>query len=350
MRRLTLDGVAPAEAARIALAARLRHGPEAGNASTDHLGASQLPDGAPGQGRGSSAGQRSLSARGGGAAAVAGATGSGSGGALQADDPGEGDVTGTPLAAAGAPSAAAGTPSAVARPGPGRSWTADAYPPGPITSSNGSGGRVLALPGASPSARGLARAAMALDAEAIRRIVVRALDFEGVVATWDGLMRPVLAATGRRWEATGEGIEVEHLLTECAIGALRAYADGAHGANSRAVLLACGPGDRHSLPLFAVAAGLAERGVSSRMLGPAVPTTALRSAVARTGPAAVLVWAQMRLAADGRGVGSLPATRPPTATVVGGPGWRGLALPPRVVLVNDLSEAVETLTGPIVGA
>ncbi|MGF7234610.1 MAG: B12-binding domain-containing protein, partial [Frankia sp.] len=247
-------------------------------------------------------------------------------------------------------------PAGIGSPGA-RPWTADAYagvrpstiPAIPAGRVGGSGGRVLSLPGAPAPARGLARAAMALDTEAMGRIVARALELEGVIAAWDGLLRPVLAAVGRRWEATGDGIEVEHLLTECVIGALRLHIDNVHRGGGRPVLLACGPGDRHSLPLFAVAAGLAERGVASRMLGPAVPTTALRSAVARTGPAAVLIWAQMRMAADSRGIGMLPATRPPTATVVGGPGWRGVALPARIELVNNLSEAVGALSHPVVG-
>src|SRR3954451_8963553 len=48
------------------------------------------------------------------------------------------------------------------------------------------GGRVLAIPGGSPASRGLARAAMALDAHVCREIIRSSLAARGVVATWDG--------------------------------------------------------------------------------------------------------------------------------------------------------------------
>ena len=38
------------------------------------------------------------------------------------------------------------------------------------------------------------------------------LTAHGVVHTWEHVLCPVLAAAGARWAATGEGVEVEHLL------------------------------------------------------------------------------------------------------------------------------------------
>ena len=92
-----------------------------------------------------------------------------------------------------------------------------------------------------------------------------------MVPTWEHVLRPVLAAAGARWAATGEGVEVEHLLSECVTLALREAAAGEALTERRPVLLACAPEDQHALPLHAVAAGLAERGVASRVLGGSMP-------------------------------------------------------------------------------
>ena len=76
------------------------------------------------------------------------------------------------------------------------------------------GGDVIALPTAAPAVRGLARAAMSLDSIACGQIVRDSLDRRGVVWTWDNLLIPVLVGVGRRWENTGKGVEVEHVLSE----------------------------------------------------------------------------------------------------------------------------------------
>lgn len=214
----------------------------------------------------------------------------------------------------------------------------------------GPGGRVLALPGASDVVRGLGRAAMALDSAAMTRIVAEELASQGVVRTWEQVLAPVLVAAGARWASTGEGVEVEHLLSDCVAAALRQHARGAtEPAGGRPVLLACAPDDQHSLPLHALSAGLAERGTASRVLGAAMPTEALHAAVRRTGPAVLFVWSQLRATADVAALTSLPLTRPPTALLVGGPGWDVQQLPDRVGAAAGLAHAVE-LVGQALGA
>lgn len=54
----------------------------------------------------------------------------------------------------------------------------------------------------------------------------------------------------------------------------------------------------HPLPLEALPAALAERGMPVKMFGAALPVEALVEAVRRTGPAAVGLWAQSRTPAD----------------------------------------------------
>jgi hypothetical protein len=224
----------------------------------------------------------------------------------------------------------------------------DGPPPGPSgrlgrldgVRPGGPGGRVLALPGGTADTRGLARAAMALDAASIRVAVDRAMAEHGVVLTWTELLCPVLVAIGERWASTGEGVEVEHLLAETAGSALRAVSTAPEPRNGRPVLLACAPEEQHSLPLSALAAALAEQGIGARLLGGGIPLPALRAAVRRTGPAALMVWAHAPTAADVQLLDALPVLRPPVAVLVGGVGWMGRALPPRVTYVPDLAAAV----------
>ncbi|MDP9408097.1 MAG: MerR family transcriptional regulator [Actinomycetota bacterium] len=209
----------------------------------------------------------------------------------------------------------------------------------------GPGGRVLAVPSSSPTARGLARAVLALDDEAITALLRERLQRDGVVATWEHVLAPVLVAVGQRWAATGDGVEAEHLLSECASAVLREVA-AEHRAvgEPRPALLACAENDLHSLPLYALAAGLAEQGVVPRVLGAAMPTASLVSAVKRTGPVALFVWAQVRATPKVDGLDALPVLRPPVSVVVGGPGWRVSELPPRVAHAASLGEAVRLMT------
>lgn len=205
----------------------------------------------------------------------------------------------------------------------------------------GPGGRVLPLPGADAAVRGLGRAAMALDARAVTAGVREQVERHGVLHTWDQVLRPLLIAAGSRWAATGEGVEVEHLLSQCAGDVLREVAARpTEPPGRRPVLLACAPDEQHALPLHALAAGLAERGVASRTLGAALPADALVAAVRRTGPAVLFLWSQLPRTADPRVLEQLPVTRPATAVVVGGPGWVSGGLPRRVTVAPDLPQAV----------
>jgi hypothetical protein len=108
----------------------------------------------------------------------------------------------------------------------------------------------------------------------------------------------------------------------------------------RPVLLTCAPDEQHSLPLHALAAGLAEQGVASRTLGAALPADALLAAVRRTGPAVLFVWSQLPGTADPHVLDALPLQRPATALLVGGPGWVRGRLPGRATLADGLPQAV----------
>ncbi|MFF4586415.1 MerR family transcriptional regulator [Streptomyces sp. NPDC001388] len=204
--------------------------------------------------------------------------------------------------------------------------------------------------------RGLARAAVRLDAPAVAEQLTAAVERHGLTDAWQEVMVPTLHAVGRKWASSGDRyVEVEHLLSWHVSTALRhatrpAVPGDATGGRGP-VLLACVPGEQHSLPLEALNAGLSRLDVPTRMFGPAVPAEALSAAVQRLGPVAVVLWAQSRstaslalarhVAATGWGVRG--ARRAP-AVLLGGPGWAGRPAPglPRP---TGLGDALETLAG-----
>ena len=204
------------------------------------------------------------------------------------------------------------------------------------------GGRVVRLPDAAPAVRGLAPAAMALDANGITEVLRRQVRADGVIATWDALAAPVLVGLGERFAATGEGVEAEHLFSECLMGVLRATsARLTEPRNTAPVLLACLDEEQHSLPLHAVAAALAERGVAVRQLGMRVPASALASAVRRSGPAVVLLFAAMPVVSVEE-LRELTRVRPSPRLLVGGPGWP-LDIPPSVSRIGGIGQAVDAI-------
>src|SRR6476661_1212645 len=215
--------------------------------------------------------------------------------------------------------------------------------PGVRRRPGGPGGRSLAVPGASPEVRGLARAASRLDAGVLVDRLTDLLVERGAVATWDDVLCPVLVAAGLRWQRTGEGVDVEHVLSEATTEALRSHrARLLRPVPGRPVLLACAPEDEHVLPLHVAAVALAERRVPVRLLGPRVPPNALASAARRTGASAVFVWRQ-RVEGPAADLAGLPRSRPPVLAVVGGPGWRPGETPPGARLAVDLRSAVALL-------
>jgi DNA-binding transcriptional MerR regulator len=204
-------------------------------------------------------------------------------------------------------------------------------------------GRLVPVQDVRRVARGLNRAALTMDARGVAQLIQRQIVVAGVVSTWEEVMVPVLQNIGRRWEATGEGVEVEHLFAEAAMASLSAVAGRLdQPRNTAQVLLSCVEDEQHSLPLHAAAAGLAERGVSVRQLGARVPTEALAAAVRRTGPAVTLVYASMPVPERALEL-VLRRTRPNAQIMLGGPGWGRPTLPAYAELVESLGDAVQRI-------
>lgn len=209
------------------------------------------------------------------------------------------------------------------------------------------GGHAIPTGRAGPAARGLARAAMRLDAPALRNILQQQVADRGVIGAWEQVIVPVLLGIGERYEATSRLIDVEHLTSRCITEVLSAVSRPGMTEVPR-VLLACADEEQHTLPLEALAAGLAEHGVPSRLLGARVPTEALGDAVARTGPTAVVVWSQLPDTADPAQLAELLlGPRRPLLVAAAGPGWADADLPAEIPLLNSLAEAVRVVVGAV---
>ncbi|MFF8773529.1 B12-binding domain-containing protein [Kitasatospora sp. NPDC015120] len=240
-----------------------------------------------------------------------------------------------------------------AEPRPARPEPGTGRPSGGLVPGHGPGGsRALRVGSVRPECRGLARAAVRLDAPEVARILREAVDALGVVDAWTEVMMPALRAAGRKWAADGEQyVEVEHLLSWHVSSALRGVAVGAFTARRASpVLLTATPLDLHTLPLEATAAALAERSVPFRMLGAAVPARALLDAVRRIGPGAVMIWSQDQHTADrelvrriGDSTWGPRGSRSGAVVVAAGPGWARHRPPAGVARPATLADAVDLL-------
>ncbi|WP_248964294.1 MerR family transcriptional regulator [Sphaerisporangium perillae] len=202
-----------------------------------------------------------------------------------------------------------------------------------------------------PSVAALARAALNLDEDTVIAGLHAALDEHGVAWTWDRLVRPVFGAISRRQESSGCGIEIEHLFSERLLSALsRLTGRPERPVHPRAILLACAEDEQHSLPVYALAATLTtEHGLETRVLGARTPYPALADAMRRLGPLVVFVWSQLGATGDPTPLSTLPALRPASRVIVGGPGWWGEALPARVTRASSLDDAVTRIRTTLEG-
>lgn len=206
------------------------------------------------------------------------------------------------------------------------------------------GGHAVSVGDAGPAVRGLTRAAMRLDALRLRQLAADAIAAGGVVAAWTDLLAPALIHIGRKHAATDAIIEVEHLLSAEISSVL---AGVARPSTPASVLLACADEEQHSLPIEALAAALAERGVAARLLGARVPPSALADAVRRAGPDVVVVWSQTAQTADADQLTRLLAARPAVKLPLAvGPGWDDIAVPEAFLRPRTLGEAVDAIAGP----
>jgi methanogenic corrinoid protein MtbC1 len=186
----------------------------------------------------------------------------------------------------------------------------------------------------------LHKAAKGLDKKFIEAALRKDLAHYGVQQSWSEVIVPLLFLVGNEWEASGTGVEVEHVLTEVLKGILREHVeDIKKPVNAHPVLLASVGEEMHSLALHALAAALAERKIETYFLGARTPHEALCAMISRSAPPAVFLWAQLTKNADPKYFNEIPAIRPMPRVVLGGPGWNHDQCKD-VAIVEDLSQAV----------
>lgn len=223
--------------------------------------------------------------------------------------------------------------------------------PAPASRSRAPG--ALPLGDVRQECRGLARAAVRLDALAVEEQLDGVVTEYGITVAWQDVMAPALHAVGRKWVSSGDRyIEVEHLLSWQVSTALRRHTPrlGPPGTPvTGPVLLACAPHEQHTLPLEALNAALGQHRVPTRMFGSAVPADALAAAVRRLGPAAVVLWSQSRATASlplARQVAGIEwgvrGARGQTLMMLGGPGWAGRSCH-GMLRPTGLADALDTL-------
>jgi DNA-binding transcriptional MerR regulator len=193
----------------------------------------------------------------------------------------------------------------------------------------------------------LLAAAFRLDVEAMLSILDTHLITHGVIAAWDELCRPTLTDLTHRStvDDLDQCIDVEHLLS-WAITTTLHRAPAPPALPAQPVLLACADRERHTLPLEALRAALAQHAVPTRTLGAAAPTTALRHAVHRAPqpPFALVLWAHTADTADPRALDTLGDTG--ITMIAAGPGWAHSPIPEHVAHPSTLRAALDLLSPP----
>jgi DNA-binding transcriptional MerR regulator len=165
-------------------------------------------------------------------------------------------------------------------------------------------------------------AAQSLDHNFVEALLRQEISQFGVIDSWHEVMVPVLIIVGDIWAQTGEGIEVEHLLSESITNVLRDFSREIKSPiNPRPVLLASVGEELHCLALHALTAALAELNIECQVMGARTPLAALSSVVTRSAPPAVFLWAQLAKNGDPNFFRNIPNVRPAPRVVLGGPGW-----------------------------
>ena len=168
----------------------------------------------------------------------------------------------------------------------------------------------------------IVKAAQSLDRNFVDALLRQEISQCGVIDSWHEVMVPVLIIVGDIWAKTGEGIEVEHLLSESITNVFREFARQIESPiNPRPVVLASVGEEVHSLALYALNAALAEINIDCHVMGARTPLEALSKVVNRSAPPAIFLWAQLAKNGDPIYFKNIPDIRPAPRVVLGGPGW-----------------------------
>lgn len=196
------------------------------------------------------------------------------------------------------------------------------------------------------SRRELGHAVEAVHYASIASMLDELFSVEGTVRTWNEVVAPVLRSMGDRWARGEECYAAEWALaTEVSAAIDRHVRSFELQPVAGSVLLACCPGERHSLPVEVLGGALAEARIPTVLLGGMVPPDTTRAMVAKTEPAIVVLWSTLPETADTGLRDSLHEGG--TRLCLAGPGWGNLT-GGEFPQVDDLAGAV-ALIGRLVG-
>ena len=217
-------------------------------------------------------------------------------------------------------------------------------PPGPEGSPDGSG----TAADVGDLVEAIVSAARTLDSGTMVQLYHQVLRRRDVGRAWAEVFAPALRRVGDLWGEGRLGVQSEHLTSELLQSELRAVVRANRlRVAGPPVMLASADDEQHHLPLLALQAELARRGVASLFLGPRVPADALVSALRESRSRALFLWASLARPADEPFWGRLDVVDWPLQVVIGGPGWPdGVVLPEGPVAltrVSDFTSAVGLL-------
>ncbi|MGW4056646.1 MerR family transcriptional regulator [Amycolatopsis sp. NPDC004747] len=192
---------------------------------------------------------------------------------------------------------------------------------------------------ASRRARELTDAADELRYASVAGLLDETLATLGPAAAWTDVLAPVLRGLGDRWQRGDCCFASEWALTSEISLALERFSRRFPAAvPGRPVLLACCPAERHSLPIEALRAVLAEAAVPVAYLGQLVPAETVADLATRLDPVLVVLWSMAPTTADDLLAARIRASGCEVGTA--GPGWAHLG-DRGFRRVNDLASAVE---------
>jgi DNA-binding transcriptional MerR regulator len=124
----------------------------------------------------------------------------------------------------------------------------------------------------------LAASLSAFDATAANAVLDRALAVHGRDTALRGVVYPYLRELGDKWARAGIDVGQEHFASNLLESRLLALAPGWDQGDGPRALLACAPGEQHTLPLVGLGIGLHGRGWAITYLGADTPVAVIARA------------------------------------------------------------------------
>ena len=181
--------------------------------------------------------------------------------------------------------------------------------------------------------------AKSMDAKNFSEVLSREFDSSSIEEVYESVIVPLLQMVGELWATSGNGIAIEHLISNLVIAALNeSTLLPAKPINDRPILLSCVEDEPHSIPLQALTAALSQKNIAFISLGAKTPQSALCEVITKFAPPVIFLWSQRTQTAQLDVGNNLPEVRPIPKLILGGPGWNELEVE-GAVFVSTLSEA-----------